>query len=47
MAAVVEHARRSIAPTVSLYVNDFNTAARQAYRRTGFRETGEFATVLF
>jgi predicted GNAT family acetyltransferase len=47
MAAVVEQARRSIAPTVSLYVNDFNTAARRAYLGTGFRETGEFATVLF
>lgn len=47
MAAVVEHARTSIAPTVSLYVNDFNTAARRAYLRAGFREAGEFATVLF
>jgi predicted GNAT family acetyltransferase len=47
MAAIVRLARAAIAPTVSLYVNDYNTAARKAYRRTGFREVGEFATVLF
>jgi predicted GNAT family acetyltransferase len=47
MAAVVELALRDIAPVVSLYVNDYNAAARSAYRRVGFREVGEFATVLF
>jgi predicted GNAT family acetyltransferase len=47
MAAILRLARAAIAPTVSLYVNDYNTAARKAYRRTGFREVGEFATVLF
>ncbi|UOY01562.1 GNAT family N-acetyltransferase [Blastococcus sp. PRF04-17] len=46
-AAVVEYARRSIAPVVSLYVNDFNAPARAAYRRVGFREVGRFASVLF
>jgi predicted GNAT family acetyltransferase len=46
-AAVVEYARASIAPVVSLYVNDFNAAARAAYHRVGFREVGRYASVLF
>jgi hypothetical protein len=46
-AAVVEYARTSIAPVVSLYVNDFNRSARAAYRRVGFREVGRYASVLF
>jgi predicted GNAT family acetyltransferase len=46
-AAVVEYARTSIAPVVSLYVNDFNASARAAYRRVGFREVGQYASVLF
>jgi hypothetical protein len=46
-AAVVEYARTVVAPVVSLYVNDFNTAARAAYRRVGFREVGRYASVLF
>ncbi|ORM23894.1 GNAT family N-acetyltransferase [Williamsia sp. 1135] len=32
--------------TASLYVNSFNTAAREAYRRVGMKEVGTFATVL-
>jgi len=47
MAAVVDEARKSIAPIVSLYVNDFNTPARAAYRRAGFTEVGRFMSVLF
>ncbi|WP_131739986.1 GNAT family N-acetyltransferase [Actinomadura roseirufa] len=47
MSAVVREALRSIAPTVSLYVNDYNTRARAAYRRVGFAETGSFMSVLF
>lgn len=30
----------------SLYVNNFNTVARAAYTRVGFKEVGTFATVL-
>ncbi|REY40123.1 GNAT family N-acetyltransferase, partial [Mycobacterium tuberculosis] len=30
----------------SLYVNSFNTVARAAYARVGFKEIGTFATVL-
>jgi len=47
MAAVVVEAARSIAPVVSLYVNDFNAPARAAYRRAGFIDTGQFMSVLF
>lgn len=47
MAAVVVDALRRVAPTVTLYVNDFNTPARRVYDRCGFRRVGTFATVLF
>lgn len=47
MAAVVRDALRRVAPTVSLYVNDYNHAARAVYARCGFRRVGTFATVLF
>jgi predicted GNAT family acetyltransferase len=47
MAAVVAAARTSIAPVVSLYVNDFNVAARRSYKKVGFKEVGTFASVLF
>ncbi len=47
MAAVVSDALRRVAPTVSLYVNDYNHPARRVYARCGFREVGTFATVLF
>lgn len=47
MAAVVRLARSQIAPVVSLYVNDYNTAARKAYTAVGFQTVGTYATVLF
>lgn len=47
MAAVTRDALRRVAPTVSLYVNDYNTPARRVYERCGFRSAGSFATVLF
>ncbi len=46
MASVVNLAR-STAPTVSLYVNDYNTAARRTYAQVGMVEVGEFATVHY
>lgn len=47
MAAVINKVRTDIAPTVSLYVNDFNTPALATYRRVGFSQVDTFATVLF
>lgn len=47
MASVVRAALRSVAPVVSLYVNDHNLPAQQAYRRVGFRDVSAFMSVLF
>jgi len=47
MATVVRDALARVAPTVSLYVNDYNVPARRVYERCGFRSAGTFATVLF
>ncbi|PUA80806.1 GNAT family N-acetyltransferase [Nocardioides currus] len=47
MAAVVAHVREHIAPTVSLYVNEWNVAARAAYSRVGFTETARLSTLMF
>jgi predicted GNAT family acetyltransferase len=46
MAAVVAHGLR-LAPSVSLYVNDFNLPARRLYDRLGMRQVGILSTVLF
>ncbi len=47
MAAVVQYVRSHVAPSVSLYVNDYNLRAVRTYERVGFRTVGAFATVLF
>jgi predicted GNAT family acetyltransferase len=47
MAAVVNDTLRRVAPTVSLYVNDYNLPARAAYKHCGFEQVAELATVLF
>lgn len=46
MRAVVDHVHAHHAPIASLYVNDFNTPAVHAYERVGFRQVGEFSTVI-
>lgn len=47
LAAAIVEIRASIAQTVSLYVNDFNIAARKTYQQVGFKQVATFATVLF
>ncbi len=46
MSQAVRIARR-MHPIVSLYVNDFNAPARALYTALGFRQVGEFATILY
>lgn len=46
MASVVRQVRRSVAPTLSLYVNDHNHAARRVYEYVGFKQKDTFASVL-
>jgi predicted GNAT family acetyltransferase len=45
VAAVLRFALR-VAPTVSLYVNDFNGPARRVYTKLGMRRHGTLSTVL-
>ena len=47
VAAVVRQVRATVAPSVSLYVNGHNVAARRAYERVGFEHTETFASILF
>lgn len=46
LAAVMEQVFRSIAPTICLYVNDFNAPARALYDRLGFEQVGTYQTVI-
>lgn len=46
-ASVVAIGQAMFAPTVSLYVNEYNYQARRAYERVGFRQVGTFASILF
>lgn len=46
MASVIEYGL-SLAPRVSLYVNDYNHPARKLYGRVGFGQLDTFTTILF
>jgi predicted GNAT family acetyltransferase len=45
-AAVADRLVRLFGRTASLYVNNFNVAARTAYTKVGFQQLGSFSTVL-
>ncbi|WP_062076491.1 GNAT family N-acetyltransferase [Demequina globuliformis] len=47
LVAVIDAVRGRHAPTVSLYVNDFNAPALAAYDAVGMVRAGAFATVMF
>jgi uncharacterized protein len=46
LAEVLRHAL-TLAPTVSLYVNDFNAPARRMYARLRMRQVATLSTILF
>ena len=47
LAAVVNRVMDDIAPSVSLYVNDYNERALKTYRAIGFEQVDTFASILF
>ncbi|WP_435299824.1 GNAT family N-acetyltransferase [Timonella sp. A28] len=47
VAQTVAYGLENFASTVSLYVNDYNYRALKAYRKVGFEQIGEYATILF
>ena len=47
LVGVIAATRATLAPTVSLYVNDFNAPAIAAYEAIGFETVGLFSTVMF
>ncbi len=46
MVTVARAITHTIAPTVSLYVNDYNAAAIRAYEKAGFETVGMYSTIL-
>ncbi len=46
-AAVADRLTRVLNRTASLYVNGYNHVAQAAYRKIGFEQVGQYATVLF
>ncbi|HEY5426111.1 MAG TPA: GNAT family N-acetyltransferase [Candidatus Tumulicola sp.] len=47
LSAVCDELLDAASPTLSLYVNDFNTGAIALYRRVGFEHVSDFQTLLF
>lgn len=47
MASVVRLARETVAPNLSLYVNDYNTRAIRTYEKVGFSRIADYATILY
>jgi hypothetical protein len=46
VAAVADLVQGGLAPTISLYVNDYNERAVRTYEAVGFERVGTFATIM-